>query len=82
MRGGGSELKDTTPPLNSAPLVSGACQSPHTVSVLCQSNPQSVVPEKQFLPPQLAMLVGRTSSLLCVDRAPPADGGGPSNLTA
>ena len=74
--------QDTTPPLNSVPLVSGACQSSHTVSVLCQSNPQSVVPEKQLLPPQLAVLVGRTSSLLCVDRAPPVGGGGPSSLTA
>ena len=83
MRGGGSELKkDTSPPLNSVPLVSGACQSPHTVSVLCQSNPQSVVQEKQLLPPQLAVLVGRNSSLLCVDRAPPVGGGGPSSSTA
>ena len=57
-------------------------QSPHAVSVLCQSRPQSVVPEKQPLPPQLAVLVGWTSSLLCVDRAPPVGGGGPSSSTA
>ena len=57
-------------------------QSPHAVSVLCQSSPQSVVPEKQPLPPLLAVLVGWTSYLLCVDRAPPVGGGGPSSLTA
>ena len=83
MRGGSSELKqDTTPPLNSVLLVSGACQSLHAVSVLCQSSPQSVVPEKQLHPPQLAVLVRWTSSLSCVDRAPPVVGGGHSNLTA
>ena len=49
-------------------------QSPHAVSVLCQSSPQSVVPEKQPL--------GWTSSLLCVDHAPPVGGGGASSLTA
>ena len=43
----------------------------HAVSVLCQSSPQSVVPEKQPLPPQLAVLVGWTCSLLCLDHAPP-----------
>ena len=52
------------------------------VSVLCQSRPQSVVQEKQLLPPQLVVLVGRTSSLMCVDRALLVDGGGPSSLTA
>ena len=84
MRGGGSELdkKDSSSLLHSVPLVSGACRSLHAVSVLCQSRPQSVVPEKQPLPPQLAVLVGRTSSLLRVDWAPPVGGGGPSSLTA
>ena len=57
-------------------------QSPHAVSVLCQSSPQSVVPEKHPLPTQLlAVLVGWTSSLLCVYHAPPVGGGGSSSLT-
>ena len=57
-------------------------QTPHAVSVLCRSSPQSVVPENQPLPPQLAVLAGWISSLLCEDRAPPVGGGGPSSLTA
>ena len=56
-------------------------QSSHAVSALCQSFPQSVVPEKQPLPLQLAVQVGWTNSLLCVYRAPRVDGGRLSNLT-
>ena len=81
MRGGSSELDEMHTdilPLSSVPLVSGA----KSCSVCAVSNPQSVVPEKQPLPPQLAALIGWTSSLLCVDRAPPVGGGGPSSLTA
>ena len=42
----------------------------------------SQVNEKQPLPPQLAVLVGWTSFLLCVDWSPPVGGGGLSSLTA
>ena len=53
----------------------------YAVSALCQSSPQSVVPEKQLLTPKLAVRVEWTSSLLCEDRAPPVGGTGPSSLT-
>ena len=85
MREGNSQLgriEMEIPPLSSVQMVRAHSQSPHAVSVVCHSGPQSVVPEKQPLPPQLAVLVGWTSSLLCVDRAPPVGGGGPSSLTA